>query len=141
MGECEFCRIAAGEKAARILYEDDDAVAFLDEAPATRGHALVVPKRHVEDLLLAPEAISAPVWRAARRVGNGLEAVLDCDGFSVVHTTGGLVGSVAHAHIHVMPRTLEDDIHIALDRENLTDPEPFVAAVRDVVDEAVAEEV
>lgn len=140
MGDCDFCRIAAGEKEARLLYTDDDAVAFLDEAPATRGHALVVPTRHVEDLLLAPEGVSTPVWRAAHRVATGLEAVLDCDGFSTVHTAGGLVGSMEHAHVHVLPRTLDDDIHIALEREGLTDPEPFAAAVRGAIDEAVAEE-
>lgn len=132
MDDCRFCQIAAGEREAHVLYEDDRTLAFLDEFPARTGHALVVPKRHAEDLLLLDEATVTAVARTARRVATALDAVLEPDGFSAFHTTGGLVGTVEHAHLHVVPRDAEDDITLSLVRDDLADDEAtaIVDAVR-----------
>jgi histidine triad (HIT) family protein len=121
MNDCRFCTIVDGDRDAYVLYEGEEAMAFLDANPATDGHALVVPKVHVQDLLLADGATTAAVMETAQAVAVAMDRTLDPDGFSVFHTTGGLVGHVEHAHLHLLPRFAGDDVHIALDRETLTD--------------------
>lgn len=127
---CEFCRIAAGESDAHRLHETDDVVAFLDVNPAVEGHALVAPKRHVEDLVTAESDLSVSVFRSARTVAAGLETVLDVDGYTVVHTSGSLIGSVEHAHIHLLPRTENDRVSFRLVRRDLDDQEASALAER-----------
>lgn len=134
MGACRFCDIVAGERDAQRLFEDDRTVAFLDDHPATVGHSLVVPRRHAGDLLLLEEADLVAVVRTARALATAMTSVLDPDGFSLFHTTGDLVGSVDHAHLHVVPRSADDDIHMSLDRGALDD-----ATERELVDRLRAE--
>ena len=119
--DCEFCRIARGEGDAHTLYEDDRTVAFLDENPAVEGHALVIPKAHRESVLGAQAASTGAVFETVRAVSNALSAAVDPDGFSVFHSTGSLVGNVEHAHVHVVPRFDDDEVHVALPRRRLTD--------------------
>lgn len=121
MDHCRFCQIVAGEHDAHVIHADERTVAFLDANPAREGHVLVVPTQHAEDLLLLDSETLTAVWRTARRVARALESVLDPDGFSAFHTTGGLVGTVEHAHLHLVPRDVDDDIHLALDRDALAD--------------------
>ena len=118
--DCRFCRIVRGDQSAHVLYDDAETTAFLDANPATEGHTLVVPNVHVEDLLLAEPATTAAVVETAQAVATAMNRTLDPDGFSVFHTTGGLVGEVEHAHLHLLPRFADDDVHLALDREELT---------------------
>lgn len=119
MDDCAFCRIAAGEREARRLYEDERTLAFLDDDPATPGHALVIPKRHAGDLLRADERDATAVVRTARALATAMDAVLEPDGYSLFHTTGDLVGRIEHAHLHVLPRTADDGIHLSLDRTTI----------------------
>lgn len=121
MNDCPFCRIAAGDGDAHTVYEDGRTVAFLDANPATAGHVLAAPKRHVEDLMRADAATATAVFETANRVADALDAVLEPDGFSVFHTTGRLVGTVDHAHVHLLPRDAGDAIRVALERESLAD--------------------
>jgi histidine triad (HIT) family protein len=118
---CRFCRIVCGDRDAHVLYDDGETTAFLDANPATEGHALVVPNVHVEDLLLAEPATTAAVVETAGAVATAMNRTLDPDGFSVFHTTGGLVGAVEHAHLHLLPRFADDDVHLALERGSLDD--------------------
>lgn len=124
MGDCAFCEIVAGDREAHVLLDDDRTIAFLDGRPASRGHTLVVPKPHVTDLCLAEDAVASAVFDTIRTVGRSLDRVLDIDGFGVFHTTGDLVGSVEHAHVHLVPRRAGDDITLALERTDLSDHEP-----------------
>lgn len=121
MGGCRFCDIVAGVGRAHRLYEDDRTLAFLDDDPATPGHSLVIPKRHEGDLLLLEEDDLVAVVRTARTLATAMSTVLEPDGFSLFHTTGDLVGSVEHAHLHVVPRTVDDGIHLSLDRSPIDD--------------------
>lgn len=121
MAECRFCDIVAGAVDARRLYEDERTVAFLDDDPATPGHALVVPRRHEGDLLLLEESDLLAVVRTARALAKAMTKVLEPDGFSLFHTTGEFVGSIEHAHLHVVPRSADDGIHISLDRAPIDD--------------------
>lgn len=120
--DCVFCRIAAGQADAYLLHETDDVVAFLDINPAVEGHTLVAPKRHVEDLVLAEPDLSLSVFRAVRTVAEALDAALGVDAHTIVHTSGYLVGTVAHAHVHLLPRTDDDNVAVGLTRREL-DPQ------------------
>ncbi len=104
MSECVFCKIIAGEIPSRRIYEDDAAVAFLDVAPLHEGHTLVVPKRHVADLVADPTAL-AEIAPAVSAVAASLVAALDADGLNMFQSTGAIAGQeVFHLHVHLVPR-------------------------------------
>jgi len=103
---CPFCaRIATGE----VIGEEGTAVAFPDAVPVTRGHTLVVPRRHEPDLLGLSTQELDDMWHLARRLCTELAAELGADGFNLGVNVGRAAGqTVAHAHLHVMPRYLGD---------------------------------
>ncbi|MFT3887122.1 MAG: HIT family protein [Arachnia sp.] len=102
--DCLFCRIVAGEIPARKVYEDDASFAFLDIAPWQRGHTLVIPKRHVADVL-ADDDVLAEVAPAVARVGRLLKERLGADACNVLSNAGAASGQeVFHAHVHILPR-------------------------------------
>ncbi|ELY76223.1 HIT family protein [Natrinema pallidum] len=117
--DCEFCRIVAGERSAYVLSETEHTVAFLDENPATTGHSLVVPRTHESDVLTIDESTATAVFETVRTVSNALETALEPRGFSVFHTSGPLVGTVEHAHVHLVPRFADDDVSLSLPRTRL----------------------
>ena len=105
---CTFCKIISGELPSRRIYQDDRAVAFLDIGAWHRGHALVVPKRHVPDLITGPASLSeiAPAIDAVARL---LMDRLAADGINVLSSTGEAAGQeVFHLHVHVVPRYADD---------------------------------
>ncbi|WP_226004313.1 HIT family protein [Natrinema salinisoli] len=129
--DCEFCQIAAGDRSAHVLHEDERTVAFLDENPAVTGHSLVVPRTHEDDVVMIDESTSAAVFETVRTVARALETTLEPTGFSVFHTSGPLVGTVDHAHVHLLPRFEDDDVTLSLSRDRL-DPDE-AADLRDQV--------
>jgi histidine triad (HIT) family protein len=105
---CLFCSIVAGDIPARRVYEDDRAIAFLDIGPWKRGHTLVIPRRHVDDILDADEALSeiAPAISATARL---LIDRLGADGMNLLANAGAVAGQeVFHLHVHVVPRYADD---------------------------------
>ncbi len=101
---CIFCKIISGEIPARKVYEDDQALAFLDMSAWHRGHTLVVPKRHVPDLISGPPGLVeiAPV---VDHVARMLKQRLAADGINVLSSAGEVAGqTVFHLHVHVVPR-------------------------------------
>ena len=101
---CLFCGIVAGDIPSRQVYADEYAIAFLDIAPWHVGHTLVVPRRHVDDLLGEPEALSeiAPAISATSRL---LVERLAADGLNLMSSTGAAAGQeVFHLHVHLVPR-------------------------------------
>ena len=106
--DCLFCAIVAGEIPSKKVYEDDVAYAFLDISPWQKGHTLVIPKRHVTDVLV-DEGVLAEVGPAVARVGNLLKERLGADACNVVSNAGAASGQeVFHAHVHVLPRWAEN---------------------------------
>lgn len=102
--DCLFCAIVAGEIPSKRIYEDDVAYAFLDIGPWQVGHTLVIPKRHVVDVLSDDEAL-AEIGPAVARVGRHLKERLGADACTVVSNAGAVAGQeVFHAHVHVIPR-------------------------------------
>ena len=119
MRSCTFCEIAAGERDAHLLCETEHTVAFLDKNPAVRGHTLVAPKPHHEYLFRSDESTSTAVFETVRRVVRGLDRALHPDGVSVFYTSADIAGEVTHAHVHLLPRDVDDDVRIALPRAKL----------------------
>ena len=101
---CLFCRIVAGEIPARQVYADDSAIAFLDINPWHPGHTLVIPRRHVADLLDDPAAL-AEIAPAVSATAALLTARLGADGLNLLSNAGEVAGQeVFHLHVHLVPR-------------------------------------
>ena len=109
---CLFCRIIAGEIPATKVYEDDLVCAFLDIAPINKGHVLVIPKEHHESSSTIPEATAGRMFHVGSRIGVALRRKLDYDAFNLHLADGTAAGQVVmHAHLHVVPRGVEDGFH------------------------------
>jgi histidine triad (HIT) family protein len=111
--DCIFCKIIAGELPSQKVDEDERTVAFMDISPATRGHVLVVPRRHARDLLEIEredlEATMATVQRVARRVSERLGP----DGINLLNSCGAAAWqTVFHFHVHVIPRYEGDPLRL-----------------------------
>lgn len=103
--DCLFCKIAGKQVDARIIYESDDAVAFLDIFPHAPGHSVVIPKAHVESIIDLPEEGVEPFFSAVKHVAALLKNKLNPDGFTIGANQGHLAGQfVNHLHMHVIPR-------------------------------------
>src|SRR5271163_1296510 len=111
--DCIFCKIVAGEIPAQIVDEDEDTLAFMDIAPATRGHLLVIPKRHATDLWeIEPEQLKA-VAAAAQRMALRVRDRLDPDGVNLINSCRPAAWqTVFHFHIHVIPRYTGDPLKL-----------------------------
>lgn len=101
--DCIFCKIAAKEISAEVIYEDEHVVSFLDIHPLTPGHAVVIPKVHAENIIDLPESEVAPLFEAVKKVTTLLEGKLNPRGFTIGINHGTDQG-VDHIHIHVIPR-------------------------------------
>lgn len=120
--DCIFCRIVAGSAAATVVYEDADNLAFLDLFPVTRGHTLVVPKRHVDRLLDLPEPAHPGLLRAVMSVCRRVERL--STHYNVSVNQGELAGQIVfHLHVHVIPRYGEGTPQWNRPRERLRDDE------------------
>ena len=112
MENCIFCRIVKGEIPAARIYEDELVFAFLDIAPINFGHVLVIPKEHHESSSTIPEATAGRMFRIGSRIGIALKRKLDYDAFNLHLADGAAAGQVVmHAHLHVVPRGVEDGFH------------------------------
>ena len=119
---CIFCAIVAGRAPARVVADDEAAIAFLDIFPITRGHALAIPKRHAQDLRdLPPEELAATA-ALSQRLAVAAFGELGADGVNLFQSNGAIAfQTVFHFHIHVLPRYQGDGFSIAFGR-NPGDP-------------------
>jgi histidine triad (HIT) family protein len=111
--DCIFCKILTGELPSTIVDEDERTIAFMDIAPATRGHALVIPRTHSADLLsVGPEDLAA-VALASQRLATRMRERLRADGVNLVNSCGAIAWqTVFHFHIHVIPRYADDPLRL-----------------------------
>ena len=107
--KCLFCRIVSGELPATIVYEDDDALAFLDHRPLFPGHALLVPRQHVETLGELDTKLVGPYFEAAQLLARAVESAMDAEG-TFVAMNNRVSQSVPHLHVHVVPRRKKDGL-------------------------------
>ena len=112
--DCIFCKLANGVISTNSFYEDEDFKVILDAAPATKGHALILPKEHADNLYELPDETAAKVLVLAKKLATHMTERLGCDGFNVVQNNGTVAGqTVFHFHMHLIPRYKEDGQNIA----------------------------
>ncbi len=101
---CIFCKIAKGEIESFVVYEDDRVIAFLDIRPLSKGHTLIIPKEHYENLLEIPAELAKDLANAIKIVCEKLKR-LGAEGFNIITNVNEVAGQeIMHAHIHVIPR-------------------------------------
>ena len=111
--DCIFCKIVAGELPAEVVDSDEHTVAFLDINPATRGHALVIPRDHASDLLEMTDEGLERTMVAARRLARKMEETLKPDGFNILNACRPAAWqTVLHYHLHVVPRYESDPLQL-----------------------------
>ena len=109
--DCDFCRIAAGDVPVVRIAEDERTIAFMDADPATRGHAVVIPRQHAEGLeVIAAEDLEA-VAVAAQRLAVTMRERLGADGVNLIRARDA-DGAVHHLHLHVIPRYHDDRLRL-----------------------------
>lgn len=124
MDSCIFCKIAAGEIPSATLYEDADFRVILDIAPAAKGHAILLPKKHMSNLFEADEETLAKALPVIKKVSTALCETLHCDGINILQNNGEAAGqTVFHLHIHMIPRYKEDTVKIGWAHESYVDGE------------------
>lgn len=102
---CIFCKIANGDIPSYQLYEDRDFKVIFDLSPATRGHALIIPKEHSADIFEIEDEIAAKVLIIAKKLAKVMKDVFHCDGFNILQNNGKVAGqTVFHFHTHLIPR-------------------------------------
>ena len=107
--DCIFCKLANGVFPTNVIYEDEDFNVILDAGPATKGHALILPKEHYANLFELPDETASKVMVLAKKMATHMKEKLNCDGFNLVQNNGPCAGqTVFHFHYHLIPR-YEDD--------------------------------
>ena len=106
---CIFCKIANGEIPSKTLYEDERFRVILDLGPATKGHALILPKAHYADLYELPEELAGEAMKLAKKMAAKMTEKLKCEGFNLIQNNGDMAGqTVFHFHMHMIPRYQAD---------------------------------
>lgn len=121
MENCVFCKIAKGEIPSATLYEDEEFRVILDLGPANKGHALILPKAHYENLYDLPDEMAAHAMILAKRIATKMKGILNCDGYNLVQNNGEAAGqTVFHFHMHLIPRYTDDHAGITWTPGTLT---------------------
>lgn len=122
MENCIFCKIANGEIPAATLYEDEEFRVILDLGPASKGHALILPKTHAANIYELPDELAAKAMVLAKKMAGKITDALQCDGFNIVQNNGETAGqTVFHFHMHLIPRYKGDGVGITWTPGTLTD--------------------
>ena len=109
MENCVFCNLANGIWDSATLYEDDDFRVILDLGPASKGHALILPKAHYANIYEIPAELAAKAIVLAKKMAGIMTEALGCDGFNIVQNNGEAAGqTVFHFHMHLIPRYKDD---------------------------------
>ena len=105
MSDCIFCKIASGAIPSATVYEDEDFRAILDIAPAHKGHVIILPKEHADNIFSLSEETASKLLPVAKKVAKAVKEVTGCDGINLLQNNGTAAGqSVFHLHVHVVPR-------------------------------------
>ena len=119
---CIFCKIAGGQIPSATVYEDADFRVILDIEPASKGHALILPKEHYANLYELDDELASKALVLAKKMITKLTDILGCDGYNVLQNNGPVAGqTVFHFHMHLIPRYKEDDVKIGWKMGKLTE--------------------
>ena len=106
---CLFCKIISGQVAARLVFEDEISLAFLDHRPVFPGHCLLIPKDHYETLTDLPACLTGPFFKNAQLLAGAVESAMEADG-TFVAMNNRVSQSVPHLHVHLVPRRRKDGL-------------------------------
>ena len=121
---CIFCKLANGDITTNSIYEDEDFNVILDASPATKGHALILPKQHYANMFEIDDEILAKAAKLAKRVITHEKEVLGCDGYNVLQNNGEVAGqTVLHFHMHLIARYDGGKTIIDWDHKEFSDDE------------------
>ena len=110
---CIFCKIAAGEIPSATVYEDEDFRVIMDISPASKGHAIILPKTHATNIFEVDDAVASKIFVVAKKVATAMKEELNCDGINILQNNGEVAGqTVFHLHVHLLPRYKGDKISI-----------------------------
>ena len=119
---CIFCKIANGEIPSATLYEDEDFRVILDLGPASKGHALILPKKHAANIFELPDDLAAKAIVLAKNIAATLKEGLNADGVNIVQNNGEAAGqTVFHFHMHIIPRYKGDTVNMTWKPGELTE--------------------
>ena len=119
---CIFCKLANGEIPTSTLYEDEDFRVILDANPASKGHALIIPKEHYANLYELDDELASKVLVLAKKMITKLAGILECDGYNLVQNNGETAGqTLFHFHLHLIPRYKGDAVGIGWKPGKLTE--------------------
>ena len=119
---CIFCKLANGEIPTATLYEDEDFRVILDANPASKGHALIIPKEHYANLYELEESLAGKAMILAKKMVAKMTDVLGCDGYNLVQNNGECAGqTVFHFHLHLIPRYNDDRVGLGWKLNELTE--------------------
>ena len=122
MGDCIFCKIANGEIPSATLYEDEEFRVILDLGPASKGHSLILPKKHAANIYELPEETAGKAMILAKKMARKLTDALNCDGFNIVQNNGEIAGqTVFHFNMHLIPRYEGDGVGLTWKPGQLSD--------------------
>ena len=111
MNDCIFCKILSGQIPCDKLYEDETTFAFLDRGPVNPGHTLVIHKHHHTDIFDTPERDLCDIFATAKKMATAIMKATRCDGINIGMNNRPAAGQVVfHAHVHVIPRLLNDGL-------------------------------
>ena len=109
--DCIFCKIANGEIPSATVYEDSVCRVILDVNPANKGHALIIPKEHFDDIYSIDAETAAKIFTIATEVAKAQKAELNPDGLNILQNNGEAAGqTVFHFHMHLVPRYIKDNV-------------------------------
>lgn len=127
--DCIFCKVVAGDIPAEVVDEDEHTVALMDINPWTRGHVVVVPRRHSRNLWEVPDEDLERVTATARRVARRMRERLSCDGINLLNSCEPAAWqTIPHFHLHVIPRYDDDPLQLPVDPERAEEEELAVVA-------------
>lgn len=122
--DCIFCKLANGEIPTNALYEDDVVKVIFDLGPASKGHVLILPKNHFDNIYSMDDATAAHVFQVAVKVAKAMKASLNYEGLNVLQNNGEAAGqTVMHFHMHLIPRYKDDTVSIGWKPGKATDEE------------------
>lgn len=126
MNDCIFCKIINNELPSYRIYEDEDFLVILDKFPITLAHSIIIPKKHFEDVYGLDNSTGEKIFPLITKISKALKSHLKCEGLNIFQNNGEVAGqSVKHFHVHIIPRSKDDEIKIIPSSKKVTD-EDFI---------------
>lgn len=128
--DCIFCKIGKGDIPSATVYENSDFKVFMDVSPANRGHVLIIPKEHYDNIFQIDAETAGKLFSLATAVARAVKAETKCEGMNVVQNNGEVAGqTVNHFHLHLIPRFEGDGVSVTW-KQGETEPDELQALAK-----------